>query len=91
LTKKILKDYNARNLAFVSTLSKDGSLHLTPFWADFDGDHILNNTFETSIKNKNVTRDSRIAISIVEQNNPYNMVSIKGKVFEQTTEDADEI
>ena len=88
--KDIERLFKSRNLAFVSTLSKDGSPHLTPVWADFDGEYILINTFETSTKNKNVTRDPRIAISIVEQNNPYNMVSIKGKVVEQTTEDADE-
>ena len=79
--KDIERLFKARNLAFVSTLSKDGSPHLTPVWADFDGEYILINTFETSTKNKNVTRDPRIAISIVEQNNPYNMVSIKGKVI----------
>jgi PPOX class probable F420-dependent enzyme len=88
--KDIERLFRARNLAFVSTLSKDGSPHLTPVWADFDGEYILINTFETSTKNKNVTRDPRIAISIVEQNNPYNMASIKGKVVEQTTDGADE-
>lgn len=41
-------------------------------------------------KNKHITNDKRIALSIVEQNNPFNMVSIKGKVIEQTTEGADE-
>ena len=51
---------------------------------------ILINTFETSAKNKHVTKDKRVALSIVDQNNPFNMVSIKGKVIEQTTEEADE-
>src|SRR5207245_5889384 len=51
---------------------------------------ILINTFESSVKNKHITNDKRIALSIVEQNNPFNMVSIKGKVIEQTTEGADE-
>jgi hypothetical protein len=53
-------------------------------------DLILINTFKTSVKNKNITNDKRVALSIVEQNNPFNMVSIKGKVIEQTTEGADE-
>ena len=39
------------------------------------------NTFETSAKNKHITNDNRIAISIVDQNNPFNMASIKGKVI----------
>ena len=52
-------------------------------------DLILINTFESSAKNKHITNDKRIALSIVEQNNPFNMVSIKGKVIEKTTEGAD--
>jgi hypothetical protein len=47
------------------------------------------NTFESSIK-KYITKDKRIALSIVDKNNPFNMASIKGKVVEQTTEGADE-
>ena len=82
--------FQGRNLAFISTLSKDGSPHITPVWADIEGDLILINTFDTSAKNKNITKDPRIAISVVENNNPYNMVSIKGRVIERTTEGADE-
>ena len=48
------------------------------------------NTFETSVKSENITKDPRIAISVVENTNPYNMVSIKGRVIEHTTEGADE-
>lgn len=89
-TEDLRRLFELRNLAFISTLSKDGSPHVTPVWAEMVDDLILVNTFETSTKNKNVTKDNRIAISIVEQNNPFNMVSIKGKVIEQTTDGADE-
>jgi PPOX class probable F420-dependent enzyme len=82
--------FHDKNLAFVSTLSKDGSPHVTPVWTEMVDDLILINTFETSAKNKHITNDRRIALSIVEQNNPFNMVSIKGKVIERTTEGADE-
>ena len=84
------KLFEGRNLAFISTLSKDGSPHVTPVWADIENDIILINTSEAAAKNKHIARDPRVAISIVEQYNPYNMVSIKGKVIEQTTEGAEE-
>ena len=87
---EVLQFFNGRNLAFLSTLSKDGSPHVTPVWAEMVGDLILINTFETSAKNRHVTKDKRISLSVVEQNNPFNMVSIKGKVIDQTTEGADE-
>jgi PPOX class probable F420-dependent enzyme len=82
--------FQFRNLVFVSTLSKDGSPHTTPVWAEMVDDLILINTFETSAKNKHISNDKRVAISVVEQNNPFNMVSIQGRVIEQTTEGADE-
>src|ERR671939_523123 len=86
----VAKLFEGRNLVFVSTLSKDGSPHVTPVWADIQNDLILINTSEAAAKNKHVIRDPRIAISIVEHYNPYNMVSIKGRVIERTTEGADE-
>jgi PPOX class probable F420-dependent enzyme len=82
--------FQSRNLVYVSTLSKDGSPHVTPVWAEMVDDLILINTFETSAKNKHITNDKRIALSVVEQNNPFNMVSIKGRVIEQATDGADE-
>jgi PPOX class probable F420-dependent enzyme len=88
--KDLQRLFQGRNLAFISSLSKDGSPHITPMWADMEDDIILINTFESSAKSKNIKKDPRIAISVVESNNPYNMVSIKGKVIDQTTEGADE-
>jgi PPOX class probable F420-dependent enzyme len=88
--KDLQRLFQGRNLAFISTLTKDGSPHITPMWADMEGDVILINTFESSAKSKNIKKDPRIAISVVESNNPYNMVSIKGRVVDQTTEGADE-
>ncbi len=82
--------FQFRNLAYVGTLSRDGAPHITPVWAEMVEDLILINTFEESAKFKHISEDKRIALSIVEQNNPFNMVSIKGKVVEQTTEGADE-
>jgi PPOX class probable F420-dependent enzyme len=93
LTKEEVHNlFKGRNLVFVATISKDGAPHITPVWADIDeeNDIILINTSEAAVKKRNVSRDPRIALSIVEQYNPYNMVSIKGKVTDQTTEGADE-
>ena len=55
--------FQGRNLAFIATLSKDGSPHVTPVWAEMVDDLILINTFESSAKNKHITKDNRIAAS----------------------------
>ena len=53
LTKEeVYRLFNGRNLAFVSTLSKDGSPHVTPVWADIENDMILINTSEAAAKKK---------------------------------------
>jgi hypothetical protein len=54
--KDIQRLFQDRNLAFISTLSKDGSPHITPVWADMEEDLMLVNTFETSAKNKNTKK-----------------------------------
>ena len=86
----VIKLLTGKNFASVATLMKDGSPQNTPTWIDFDGKAILINTAEGRTKQKNVSKDQRVAISIVDQNNPYNMVTIRGKVIEQTSEGADD-
>ncbi len=83
---KLIED---KNLAFVATLMKDDSPQITPVWIDLVDGIILVNTAKGRVKQKNVSRDPRVAISIVDRNNPYNMVTIQGNVVEQTAEGAD--
>lgn len=91
ITEPVIQLLNGKNFAYLSTLMNDGSPQVTPTWVDIerDDDSILINTAEGRIKHKNVSRDPRVAISISDQNNPYNMVSIRGRVVEQITESAD--
>jgi PPOX class probable F420-dependent enzyme len=80
--KKLLK---AKNFAFVATVNKDGTPQLTPTWVDTDGKHVLVNTTLARQKNKNVTRDPRVTIGVFDMANPYDYVSIKGKVVKKVT------
>jgi hypothetical protein len=61
-----------------------------PTWVELEDDIILINTAEGGIKHKNISRDSRVAVSVTDYNNPYNMISIRGITIEQTNEGADE-
>lgn len=82
--------FKGKNFAFVASLMIDGAPQITPVWIDYDGKFLLINTAEGRTKQKNFERDPRVAISVVDQSNPYNMVSVRGKVIEQTTNGADE-
>jgi PPOX class probable F420-dependent enzyme len=79
-----------KNFAFVATLMEDGSPQVTPTWVDTDGDNILINTAQGRLKEKNASRDPRVALSIVDGQNPYNMVAVRGRVIEHTTNGAEE-
>src|SRR5215475_11800925 len=83
----ISKLFEGKNFVFVSTLMKDGTPHIRPTWVDLEenGKHILVNTAIGRVKQKNVSRNPNIALAIFDQNNPYDMVSVRGKVVEQVT------
>ena len=77
-----------KNLAHFVTLMKDGSPQVTPVWVDHDGTHVLINTAEGRQKPRNLARDSRVAMSIVDNDNIYKYIQIRGKVVEITREGA---
>lgn len=89
MSPEVAKLIEDKNLAFVATLMKNDSPQITPVWIDLVDGIILVNTAKGRVKQKNVSRDPRVAIAIVDRNNPYNMVTIQGNVVEQTTEGAD--
>jgi PPOX class probable F420-dependent enzyme len=86
----VAKIIQKNSFAFLGTLMKDGSPHVTPVWIDIVDNTILINTAEGRIKQKNVSRDPRVSISLIDDENPYSMVTIRGHVIEQTSNDADE-
>lgn len=92
-SEPILKFFADRNFAFISTINRDGSSQVTPTWIDIDKEHglILINTAVGRLKQKNVSRDPQVSISMIDgKDNPYSMVTIKGKVIEQLKSGANE-
>ncbi len=79
---KVIKLFEGRNLVFIATIMKDGSPQLSPVWADYDNGHVFVNTAEGRLKHKNVLRDPRVAVSVVNHNNPLDMTTIRGKVID---------
>src|SRR5919202_2087723 len=89
LAEPVRKLIEAPNLGHLATLMPDGSPQVTAVWVDTDGEHILVNTAEGRQKPRNLGNDRRVAISIVDQANPYRTASIRGEVVEATHEGAD--
>jgi PPOX class probable F420-dependent enzyme len=74
-----------KQLAVIATIMPDGSPQTTPVWVDVepDGSHILINTVVSHLKAKNVNRDPRVAITVVDSQNPWRSVVICGAVVEK--------
>ena len=79
-----------QHLAHVATLMEDGSPQVTPVWIGHEGDIVTFNTAKGRLKEQNLKRDPRVAISIVDFANPYVPLVIQGKVVEMTEEGADD-
>jgi PPOX class probable F420-dependent enzyme len=77
--------FEGKNFAFLATLMKGGTPHVTPTWVDIDRSNntILINTAKGRVKHKNISRDPRVGVCVVDFSNPYHMVSVRGKVIEQ--------
>ena len=78
--------FEEKNFVFVSTLMSNGYPHTTPTWVDIEDGNILINTTIGRIKQKNVSRDPRLSLAVVDHNNPYDMVTVRGRVIEQIRE-----
>ncbi len=79
-----------RNFAHLATLMPDGTPQVTPVWVDYDGRYLLVNSAEGRVKVRNARRDPRVALDVADQENPYKMVTVRGRVTETTNEGADE-
>ena len=72
----------------LATLMPDGSPQITQVWVETDGEHISINTIEGSQKEKNVRRDPRVAVNVVDPTNAWRIAMVRGRVVEVTTEGA---
>lgn len=77
-------------LASLATLNPDGSPQLTPLWVDLEGDDVVFNTAQGRIKARNFERDHRVAVSVIDPDDQYNVVAFRGTVIDVTTDGADE-
>lgn len=81
---------NKKAFAHLATLMPSGQPQVTPVWVDYDGRFIRFNTAEGRQKDKNLQRDGRVALSIMDPDNPYRYLEVRGHVAERTRDGADQ-
>jgi PPOX class probable F420-dependent enzyme len=75
--------------AHLGTIMKDGSPQVTPVWFDEDGTHIRVNSAKGRWKDKNMRNRPKVALSILDPENPYRYMQIRGTVVAVTENGAD--
>jgi len=75
--------------ANLATLMPDGAPQVTPVWCDFDGANVLINSAKGRLKDKNMRRHKRVALSIMDPDNAYRHLALRGEVVEITESGAD--
>lgn len=89
IPEKFRELFTTRAFANLGTVMADGTPQVTPVWFDFDGTYIRINTAKGRVKDKNMRRNPKVALAIMDPDNPYRYLSVRGKIAEITEDGAD--
>ena len=89
IPEKALDLFQKPVLAHLATIMPDGSPQVTPVWVDFDGTHVLINTSKGRRKTLNMEKQPKVGLDIVDNENPFHWLSVRGHIAEITEQGAD--
>src|SRR5260221_6785775 len=81
--------FSKRAFASLATLMPDGQPQVTPVWCDIEADLVVVNTPKGRQKDKNMRRDPRAALTVIDPENPYRYLEIRCRVVQITGNGAD--
>jgi PPOX class probable F420-dependent enzyme len=81
--------FQKKAFASLATVMPDGSPQVTPVWFDWDGSHIRVNSAKGRVKDRNMRRAPKVALAILDPDNPYRHLAVRGRVVEMTEQGAD--
>ena len=80
LSEATLRLLDGRNYAVLATVNPDGSPHTSAMWVGRDGDDVLFSTVEGRVKHRNMLRDPRVSVTILDSSDQENYVELRGRV-----------
>jgi len=81
--------FDKKAFASLGTLMPDGKPQVTPVWVDFDGTHVIVNSAKGRVKDRNMRRDPRVSMALIDPDNPYRHLQLQGRVVDITENGAD--
>ncbi|MEO6726568.1 MAG: PPOX class F420-dependent oxidoreductase [Blastocatellia bacterium] len=82
--------FDKKVFASLATVMPSGSPQVTPVWIDYDGENVVFNTATGRQKDKNLQADGRVSLALIDPDNPYRYLEVRGVVVERTTDGADD-
>jgi len=72
--------FESESFAHLATVMPDGTPHVTPVWVDHDDrEAVLVNTARGRRKERNVRRNPKVGVSVLDPTDPYRYVSVRGE------------
>ncbi|HKO05576.1 MAG TPA: PPOX class F420-dependent oxidoreductase [Candidatus Acidoferrales bacterium] len=90
IPEKYLDLFQKPAFGSLGTLMPDGSPQVTPVWIDLEDGHLVVNSAKGRAKDRNMRRDPRVSIAVVDPANPYRYLEIRGRVIEVSEKGADQ-
>lgn len=81
--------FNKKAFAHLATVNRDGTPQSTPVWIGFDGVYVLINSARGRRKDINMRERPDVALSMIDPDNPYRYLEVRGCVEKITEKDAD--
>ena len=80
LSESAMRLVDGKNYAVLATLNPDGSPHTSVVWVGRDGGDLLFSTVAGRVKHRNMMRDPRVSVSVIDSADPENYVKLSGRV-----------
>ncbi len=89
IPEKYLDLFEKKAFASLATVMPDGRPQVTPVWCDFDGTDVIVNTAKGRRKDLNMRANPQVSLAIIDPDNPYRYLEVRGSVVEVTEDGAD--
>jgi PPOX class probable F420-dependent enzyme len=77
-----------KSFANLATVMPDGSPQVTPVWFDYKDGVVRVNSAKGRVKSRNMQQGAAVALAILDPDNPYRYIQIRGRVARVVEEGA---